>query len=347
MATWPINELSGLLDPDVFVLGYYPTGVDVGAEISQVLNKINDVIVGANELKVDLTAEEDAGEVRDALIAGNVTAIQFVADASSDNTNAVSDLEDADVVLTDAIAQNVNDIGTNSNSIAVLNAAAGLGTYAVDGDTTLDYATYSAYNGFELVSSTQKDTITLPTAGGSSWPRDITIRLICASSYGAIVTSAHFRPDYTVDDIQVEYGDILECRVVPIGSSDKWMPVLLPTALKKAQVYELSVTETYAPSPYFFFDKFMVSGQGSGNVATVTLPKITDNMIGMEIKGFRIGTNGTLRFARTGTDVILQAVSGDATQVDLGASPAYSVATLTALPSVSSVYRWGCSIDSA
>jgi len=71
MATWPINELSGLLDPNVYVTGYTPTGVDVGADIAQVLNKANEVAVGANELKVSL----DAGVVTDAAHDAQIAAL--------------------------------------------------------------------------------------------------------------------------------------------------------------------------------------------------------------------------------------------------------------------------------
>jgi len=100
MATWPINELSGLLDPNVYVTGYTPTGVDVGADIAQVLNKANEVAVGANELKVSL----DAGVVTDAahdaqiaaLLASLTTAFGLITANDADiatNAQAIEDLE--------------------------------------------------------------------------------------------------------------------------------------------------------------------------------------------------------------------------------------------------------------
>jgi len=92
MATWPINELAGLLDPNVFVTGYYPTGVDVGAEIAQVLNKGNETVEGANELKVGLDAEVTAGLGRDTDISNNTTAIQQAFNQIIDNTADIAAL---------------------------------------------------------------------------------------------------------------------------------------------------------------------------------------------------------------------------------------------------------------
>ena len=53
-----VVTLTGLIDPNVFVPGYTPTGTDVGTEIATVLTKGNETIVlaNANEIKADANA---------------------------------------------------------------------------------------------------------------------------------------------------------------------------------------------------------------------------------------------------------------------------------------------------
>jgi hypothetical protein len=77
----PVTPLSGLIDANVFVPGYTPTGSDVGAEIVQVLNKLNETLALANtnEAGVATNVSDIADAVAD--IASNLAAIAINAAA--------------------------------------------------------------------------------------------------------------------------------------------------------------------------------------------------------------------------------------------------------------------------
>ena len=91
--TWPLVALSGLLDPNVYVKGYVPSGVDVGVDISQNLLKINELVEGANELNTNLATEVTAGEDRDSTLSGHTVAIQYNANTNSTQASQISALQ--------------------------------------------------------------------------------------------------------------------------------------------------------------------------------------------------------------------------------------------------------------
>ena len=349
MATWPINELSGLLDPDVFVPGYFPTGTDVGAEIVQVLTKANETVVGANELKVDLDDEVELGDNRDITLAAHAAAIQINLDKSNTNASDITDLEAADVVHTDDIAANLVKINTNIDDIDALEAIVGMSEHLSAADIpTFDFATYGDYSLIVLSKSTSKHAVTLqnPT---SSWPLGHRVYFVCRTEHGASITSDYFVPAVSGASFQLCDGDVaMATRVFDNGATSYgWSVVLLPRADGLSTVKEMTVTESYSPPTGFPYRMFTVSGQAVGNVAEVTLPEITDDMVGTELKGFHHGTDGDLRFTCSGTDQILDSIGATGDSIDVYDSSNKAVATLTALPSVSSVYYWGASIDGA
>lgn len=60
-----IATLAGVIDAGVYVIGYFPTGVDVGADFTQIINKLNEVTDGAEGLN---TANLDIATNNSALI---------------------------------------------------------------------------------------------------------------------------------------------------------------------------------------------------------------------------------------------------------------------------------------
>jgi len=66
-----ISTLAGVIDAGVYVLGYIPTGVDVGADFTQIINKLNESIGVINTNEADIATNDSALTTQSALIQGN------------------------------------------------------------------------------------------------------------------------------------------------------------------------------------------------------------------------------------------------------------------------------------
>jgi len=345
MSTWPISELSGLLDPGVFVIGYTPTGVDVGQEISQVLNHLNTVIGNANELKTDLDAEVVAGEGRDTTLASHAILIQTALNYGSDHENRVGVLE------THAAGDGSDhaDVAQNTSDIADLQSEVGLGYAQITSDVAdFDFGVYGDYNQFILNKDASVQDITLTSPTSTSWPQGRKVTFYCDASYGALVASDYFVLNLQPKEIFLEPGDVLDLTVVQVTVGVRWMATKRTTPLRDRNFLELTATQSYSASRTLPYKHFIVSGQAGGELATVTLPEITDDMVAVELKGFLHGSTGDgLKFLCSGTDQILDLDGGTGDYIIADGSTAKSIITLTALPAVGGVYYWGASLVGA
>jgi len=66
-----ITTLAGVLDVGVYALGYFPQGTDVGADFTQIINKLNESIGVVNANTADIVTSGDALSVQSALIQAN------------------------------------------------------------------------------------------------------------------------------------------------------------------------------------------------------------------------------------------------------------------------------------
>jgi len=347
---WPLVALSGLLDPNVYVPGYVPTGTDVGADISAVLNKTTELVDGANELKVGLDAEVAAGLVRDGTLAAHQIVIQTNIDNIATNVTAIAlNTTHRDDETGADHAELVTGIATNADDIDTLENLVGVGQLVTTSDeSTFSYSNFGGYGQIVLNDQSAKQIWGMNAPAGQGWPLGRNITLFCRNPYGARVYLGTGLISGGANSVQMSDGDAISATVVN-DSEDagayRWQLVLLPRFDRETSFKELTVTESYSLLTGFPYKNFSVSGQAAGNAAVVTLPEITDDIVGMELKGFHIGAEGDLRFTRSGTDLILMADGSTGTSIDLTDSPGTAVGTLTALPSVSSVYYWGASFD--
>lgn len=338
---WPLVELSGLLDPNVFVTGYTPTGVDVGAEISQVLNKVNETIVGANDLKVDLDAEVSAGLARDGRLDTHDTLIQSALNASSNNTNDINLLE----VHAAGDGTDHSAVVANADAIAILQGVTQLVT--TGDESTFPYSAYGGYNQivFNDQSARQIWGMYLPT--GEGWSLGHTIYLICRNPYGTRLYLSQGLVPGASGSVHMKDGDVVRATVAndtEDAGAHRWALSLLPRFDLVSSFKELTATENYTLLTGFPYTSFIVSGQAGGEEATVTLPEITDDMVGIELKGFLHGSGSDgLTFACSGTDEFLDLDGSTGTSMNIDGTP-YSRITMTALPAVGGVYRWALNV---
>lgn len=206
-----ITQISGPLDAASFNDEATAYGTKVLAEISQVLNKTNEVVAGANELAGEVTDEEAARSAADAALdtrldtaEGYITLLQT---GFSDHA-----------ALLQAYEARIEELeyATASNYVEV---ASGDLTLASDTAHTINFTGTAG-----LQSLTLGSTLT-DFALGKSW------RIICNNADGVqVATSASFAhaslttaPGY----INLLVGDVVEVTVVDIGTTKGWSAALM------------------------------------------------------------------------------------------------------------------------
>lgn len=206
----PITEISGPLDAASFNDEATAYGTKVLAEISQLLNKINEIVAGANELATEITAEEaarvsgDSGlDTRLDTAEGYITLLQtgFSDHAAliQDLENRVSDLEYATASSYVEVTDSLLELEPETNHVINFTGTSGLQSLSLP----------TSMSNFSL---------------GKHWT------VVCNNADGLQISSsawAHASLTSGVANLNLLVGDMAIVSVVDVGTTKKWSAAVL------------------------------------------------------------------------------------------------------------------------
>jgi hypothetical protein len=299
-----IATLAGVIDAGVYVLGYFPTGVDVGADFTQIINKVNEDIAQINTNTTGISDEAATREAADDALSASVDIVASAV-VSGDAANQVS------------IDLNATNIDTNATNIAALSQ--GLITHVSSGNFVLTYD-----NGPTWVAEDSSIQTVLIDNSFSFSEGDQRI-IICDNEAGIYVKSL-LNWNSSPGDVAMRPGQIMRLWAVAGGAGLLW-EYELSEPPRLAEYITLTGNRTLSLSE----NTMIVQGGGGWDVL---LPPITSAVYGHKVTITRDAIAFDIR--PSGSDLFMASNSATA------AALAYHTYTFiaTSVPSGTGGYKW-------